>query len=136
MKTSPMISRRSLTPSWAICIVACVLGLPTAALAEPLKFEAFNRDLLPFVNRHCAKCHNDKEAEGEVNLARFTKPEQLLAERKLWQKVVKQLKAGAMPPEGERKLQPAKRRKSLRKRLRSTNPRRNSSAPTLSGNSE
>ncbi len=95
------LSRSERRLSWAVCVVACVLGLPTVALAEPLKFEAFNRDLLPFVNRHCAKCHNDKEAEGEVNLARFTKPEQLLAERKLWQKVVKQLKAGAMPPDGE-----------------------------------
>jgi hypothetical protein len=66
-----MISRLLLAPSSVVCVVAFVLGLPAAAFAEPLNFTAFDRDLLPFVKRHCVKCHNEKEAEGELNLARF-----------------------------------------------------------------
>ncbi len=74
---------------------------PSFARAEPLDLTGFERQVLPLVKQHCFKCHNAEEAEGEVDLARFATAEELLAERKLWHKVVKQLKAGAMPPDGE-----------------------------------
>ena len=108
MKSSRRIAKHALA-LWAACVVSCVPEIPTAALAEPLKVTAFQQDLLPFVKRHCVKCHNEQEAEGEVNLTRFTKVEQLLAERKVWHKVVKQLKAGAMPPDGEPQPDPEQR---------------------------
>ncbi len=100
MKPSRRISKQAFT-SWAVFVVSCALGLPIATSAEPLPFGTFQRDLVPFVKRHCVKCHNNSDAEGAVNLARFSSVEQLLAERKVWHKVVKQLKAGAMPPDGE-----------------------------------
>ena len=63
METSRRTPKKAFAP-WAVCIVSCALGIPTAALAEPLKFETFERDLVPFVTRHCVKCHNEQEADA------------------------------------------------------------------------
>lgn len=84
-----------------VALLPFLLQAPRMASAEPLTLDGFERELLPFVKRHCVQCHNEKDAEGEINLARFTQVEELLAERKLWRNVVRQLKAGAMPPDGE-----------------------------------
>lgn len=56
--------------------------------------------VVKFVEGYCTACHNDFDSEGNINLAKFDSLEQLLADRKPWEKVIKQLRAGAMPPDG------------------------------------
>ena len=60
----------------------------------------FRRIVSPFVTKYCVECHNDEDSEGNTNLSQFKSLDQLLADRKPWEKVLRQLKAGAMPPDG------------------------------------
>ncbi len=50
-----------------------------------------------FLERHCAKCHNQSLKSGGLNLvqADITKPEM---QPELWEKVVRKLRTGVMPP--------------------------------------
>ena len=84
------------------------LRLPLAALAllfasvpvraaDPLE-AAFDRDVKPFLKQYCVRCHNaDKQTSG----VRVDHLDAKLEDRhlKLWEHVLNQTKAGAMPPE-------------------------------------
>ncbi|TVP96781.1 MAG: DUF1592 domain-containing protein [Planctomycetaceae bacterium] len=86
---------------WLMFIAIMPLFGPSmAAAAEELRAGRFEQQVLPLVRQNCLDCHNAEESEGGLDLSRFAKVEDLLAERKLWQRVVRQLKAGAMPPDG------------------------------------
>jgi hypothetical protein len=84
-----------------LSITVALLLTPNLVRAEPFHLDGFRQRVLPFVKQHCLACHNANDTEGELNLARFAKVDDLLGNRKAWQKVVRQLKAGAMPPDGE-----------------------------------
>lgn len=88
---------------WGSLALVLILGPQVADAAEPFALERFQSLVLPFVQKHCIKCHRADEAEGQIDLARFTKVEHLLAERKPWQRVFRQLKVGAMPPDGHKR---------------------------------
>src|SRR5262245_1808031 len=52
-----------------------------------------------FVNRNCVGCHNEKSKTG--GLALDTKDlDQVAANAEVWEKVVRKLRARAMPPAG------------------------------------
>jgi mono/diheme cytochrome c family protein len=70
------------------------------AAGDSFNPKQFDELVAPFVKKHCVRCHNGEEAEGGLDLSVFQKADDLLAQRKPWQRVVRQLKAGAMPPEG------------------------------------
>jgi hypothetical protein len=55
----------------------------------------------PFLQKHCIACHKGTDAEADLDLKLFAKVEDLLSSRKTWQRMVRQIKAGAMPPDGE-----------------------------------
>ena len=50
-----------------------------------------------FLERHCAKCHNQSLKSGGLNLAQadITKPDM---QPEVWEKVVRKLRTGVMPP--------------------------------------
>jgi hypothetical protein len=81
-----------------------------ARAADPLE-AAFDRDVKPFLNRYCARCHNaDKQTSG----VRVDHLDAKLEDRhlKLWEHVLAQTKGGAMPPE-EAKQPTADERKKV-----------------------
>jgi len=41
----------------------------------------------PFVNKHCALCHNAKAKLGNLDLQRFTNAGAVLADQVIWDKV-------------------------------------------------
>lgn len=88
---------------WAYLLVLLGVAAHQAPAAEPFTLEQFDTRVLPFVKKHCWACHNADEAEGGLDLSRYQKVDDLLADRKPWQRVVRQLKAGAMPPEGRKR---------------------------------
>ncbi|WP_197442881.1 DUF1592 domain-containing protein [Lignipirellula cremea] len=45
-------------------------------------------------------CHNQYDSEGNLDLTHFDSLQDLLRDREPWRKVLKQLKAGSMPPDG------------------------------------
>jgi len=79
--------------------VCFLLAFPAGVCA--LEKDAFHEQLLPFVDAHCIDCHDSRVSEGGIDLEPFLTLDELLAEREPWEKVLKQLRAGAMPPDGE-----------------------------------
>jgi hypothetical protein len=70
--------------------------------AEPFRVAEFDQKVLPMVERYCMGCHDTATAEGDFDLEPFLTPAAMLANRKPWEKVLKQLKADAMPPASRR----------------------------------
>lgn len=85
---------------WFVLMVLLFLAGEVSA-AESFNPKQFDTLVSPFVKKHCVSCHNAEEVEGGLDLSAFKKADDLLAQRKPWQRVVRQLKAGAMPPEGQ-----------------------------------
>lgn len=54
--------------------------------------------LIPFLAKHCADCHNATEQEGGIALHDLESVDQLLKDRKKWERVYRMINAGAMPP--------------------------------------
>jgi mono/diheme cytochrome c family protein len=47
-----------------------LLGLPTAARAEPVDNDFFEKKVRPVLAQHCVSCHGDKKQKGELRLDR------------------------------------------------------------------
>jgi len=58
----------------------------------------FRKQIEPILVDACYDCHGDGEAEGSLALDQFESDDELLADRELWWKVLKNLRAGIMPP--------------------------------------
>jgi hypothetical protein len=78
--------------------------LTTAALfasaallhAEP----AFKKEQLPqFAREYCVKCHSAQKSKGDFNFEPHVAKADILAERKVWEKVVELVENREMPPE-------------------------------------
>ena len=54
--------------------------------------------VLPFLSKHCNDCHNADTQEGGIFVHQLTTVDQLLKERKKWDKVYRMINVGAMPP--------------------------------------
>src|SRR5262245_18717298 len=65
----------------------------------------YRADIAPIVTRHCAECHSGPEAEAGVVLDRFSSDDELLRPQ-LWVRVLKNVRAGIMPPAPAKGLSP------------------------------
>lgn len=82
-----------------------VVSAGAAAPAGP----TFQKDIRPLLEQHCLKCHGAGKPRGGVNLTGFTDVPSVQRQRKLWRKVVEQIDAREMPPEGRPPLPDAQR---------------------------
>ena len=81
--------------------LAC-LCLQVAALAStPVGPETldFSRDVQPILTKYCFDCHGDGMSKGSVAFDEFKTPEELFSKHDLWLAVLKNVRAGVMPPE-------------------------------------
>ena len=84
-----------------IIILALLLSPSTLFADDAFQPQEYTRLILPFLQKYCTSCHQGDEAEAGLNLNRYAKVDEMLAARKTWQRVLRQVKAGAMPPDGE-----------------------------------
>ena len=91
-----MLSRIAL-----ILAVAAVATLPMdAAPATAGRSEdAFRKQVQPLLAKYCYDCHGDGMDKGKVSFDEFKSHEELLGKRDLWLAVLKNTRAGIMPPE-------------------------------------
>ncbi len=66
---------------------------PFAALAK-----SYNETTRPLVKQFCLKCHTTERQEGDLDLERFIKLDDVRRDTKVWQKVIEMLDNGEMPP--------------------------------------
>lgn len=73
----------------------CVVGLAVTVSAQ----QSADSGRQQFVGQYCSTCHNERVKSGGLSLAQadVTKPE---AQAELWEKVVRRIRTGVMPPPG------------------------------------
>src|SRR5262245_46567454 len=83
---------------------ARVLRAPDPPVASPplkgteANSSAYQKDVLPFLKRHCFTCHGNGKARAELSFDRYSDDASVLAQRKVWDNVRHMLKAREMPP--------------------------------------
>ena len=58
----------------------------------------YAKDIVPLLEKFCADCHSDDEAEADLNFDAFRKIDDLRRDTKSWIKVEKMLVSRQMPP--------------------------------------
>jgi hypothetical protein len=70
-----------------------------AAAAPAVASEYFRKTVQPLLVEYCYDCHGDGMNKGQVAFDGFKSHDELLAKRDLWLAVLKNTRAGVMPPE-------------------------------------
>jgi mono/diheme cytochrome c family protein len=92
----------------ALLVVLVVgLGFATAPGAEVLRYA---KDIAPLLKEYCHDCHADGAEKGGVAFDRYPTEKALTADHELWLKVLKNVRAGMMPP--AKKPQPSAEQKA------------------------
>ncbi|HEX2860050.1 MAG TPA: DUF1587 domain-containing protein, partial [Lacunisphaera sp.] len=88
-------------------------GLPrSASAAEEAMLASFQKELLPTLETYCFNCHGDGSDKGGVVLDDFKRTGKL-PDHDLWMRVMRNIRAGAMPPADEDVLTPEEKTKIL-----------------------
>ncbi len=74
------------------CAVLIVLWSSDLSAADDFASEA-----QPLLEKYCYKCHDDDTQKGDLNLFPYTGTSQIIADRKLWLRVLEQLETREMP---------------------------------------
>lgn len=88
----------------ACCLLAIALCLPTTtAFAAAPEYE---RDVLPFLKRHCYSCHDAKQAKAGLRLDQLGTDFLRGTTADDWHEVINQISGGKMPPADESRPDP------------------------------
>src|SRR5436190_14255722 len=84
-----------------VCLTAFLaVWIPAlAAYAASAPSEQFRKTIQPILVEYCYDCHGDGMNKGQVAFDGFKSHDELLAKRDLWLAVLKNTRAGIMPPE-------------------------------------
>ena len=72
---------------------------------------AFEEEVLPILKRSCLKCHGGEKTKGKVDFSAILTESDAGDHLDLWETVVEVVELGEMPPEEEKPLFPAERKK-------------------------
>ncbi len=71
---------------------------PVKVAAQPR--ESFDQSVRPILTRTCGQCHNARLRSGGLDIAEISSTDSILANRETWQKILRRVRAGEMPPPG------------------------------------
>jgi hypothetical protein len=77
----------------------CSFVLLGAACRSAYGDDLYKDKVAPFLRSYCFRCHNQKTAEGLLNLSRYTSSTLIARDFRQWEHVIKFLKEEKMPPE-------------------------------------
>jgi len=92
-----------------LLLVAC----GAVAAADASSREPFDQRVLPFLQRHCCRCHGETKQEGEFRLDTLSRDFNARADREAWSAAVERISSGEMPPEDEQNLPTAAEREAV-----------------------
>ncbi len=81
-------------PCLALTLLAAIVGEPCRAQDAT----DVTKVIVPFVEKHCVKCHGAEKPKAGLSLHRFKEAKAILKERKLWDAAIHQIESGEMPP--------------------------------------
>ena len=85
-------------------IGALLAVLPAGVRAEDQVEQHFRERIQPILEDHCFACHGNGMKKGGVALDEFTSNQTRLRDGELWWAVLKNIRAGIMPPLGKPRL--------------------------------
>lgn len=89
-------------PKFALALLCPVASLTAAEVAAKAgTAELFHKDIQPLLSTYCFDCHGDGVSKGQVAFDGYKSDEALLADSRLWMAVLKNVRAGVMPPAEE-----------------------------------
>ncbi|GAA5509006.1 DUF1592 domain-containing protein [Novipirellula caenicola] len=95
-------SRAAFYPARCQCFLVLLCLITTSVAAEQSEADwsqAYEATILPLMKSHCLDCHGEKDAEGEFNIAQFTDGAMAIKHRDSFERIVKRIELGEMPPE-------------------------------------
>jgi hypothetical protein len=93
--------RPQMTIAWVIALASTAL-LNSPAWAQPDRDKdplSFDRNIGGLLNRYCYRCHNEDDANGEVDLAKDKNPRLIFDNAVVWRRALQQIESEQMPPE-------------------------------------
>src|SRR5262245_20471929 len=76
-------------------------GVLPALQAQQLPRDAgFEQSVQPFLATHCYGCHNSTMKTGGLNLEAYLTRTSVIQNRERWEKVLRKIRTGEMPPKG------------------------------------
>lgn len=78
--------------------IALTLCLLAAALPLAAADAVFTQHVRPLLKSYCATCHSTKLKQANLDLETYLDESKALAEHELWEKVIRKMKSGEMPP--------------------------------------
>ena len=83
-------------------IGASLAAVLAVGMSERLSGQAddFESLVRPVLTGTCAQCHNIKMLAGGMSVEAIASPEALVQQREIWERVLRRLRAGDMPPAG------------------------------------
>ena len=103
--TSGRIASTGLKPLTALVFGAALLATATLAHAdatgENSAVARFRDNVEPIIAEYCSACHGNGIKKGSVTLDDFATDEAILGRKELWDSVLKNVRAGLMPPAGK-----------------------------------
>ena len=98
-RVHPSSLRRGFGTVLAVCL-AFASQSGTAAQSQP----DFATAVSPVLTTTCAQCHNDRLSSGGLNLSAMNSRDSILRNRETWEKILRRVQAGEMPPSTAAKL--------------------------------
>jgi len=93
--------RLSLGLALALLVASPLAPAPAVAADEARAAEQYREAIEPILADHCFSCHGNGSKKGNVDLDGFDSDAALLGRRDLWLDVLKNVRAGLMPPAGK-----------------------------------
>lgn len=76
-----------------------LLAAPVLPAKDPAELQRqYDAELVPLLRTYCFDCHGESDGEGEISLASYRNVETILKDRKVWSRVLAQVRLGTMPP--------------------------------------
>ncbi len=92
---------RNVPQPWAVGRLIAILGLMLIGLARQAAADPitnFHKDIEPILTKYCSDCHADGMKKGKVAFDELGTDDALLGNHDLWLAVLKNVRAGLMPP--------------------------------------
>ena len=98
------VTRKNLLRAVALAglsLLLCLAFAPSRWRAQGAQSPAeFDRSVQPFLARTCYECHNAELKSGGLNLEALQTASSITKSREIWERVLRKLRAGEMPPKG------------------------------------
>ena len=99
------VFRRIVVIKRLVILTACLLFSSSASNLIANE-SPFDKQVRPLLAKYCFECHGQESKQGNLSLDQFGSTSDAVSDRKLWWKVLKNLRSGVMPPAGEDRPSP------------------------------